>query len=213
MIPILLLSKNLAQTKKYIDSFIKKNALAPSSVFVYHPNPNVITIEQIREINSYFARAVSQLRLFVIYDFDSAKKETQNAFLKTLEEKSQSTQFILTLRDLGYIVSTIISRCKVIKLKVSSEKAKIEKTQLHAITTQSLATLFASYIVTDREKAVKLLDRFLLFVRDAIQKPHAVSAIREILKTRNLLVKNNLSPQIACDHVVIFLKQNLSLTK
>lgn len=213
MMPVLLVSKNARQMEKYISDFIEKNAVADSYIFRYRKDPNVITIEQIREIKSCLLRSAGARRLFIIYDFETAKRETQTAFLKTLEEQGDAAFFILVTTGIGAAQPTIRSRCVAIKLKEKSDKKPIKDFSLK----ESLSNLFARYTIVKPEQGKKLLDELLDYLRREMKKSSSggfyASAIKEIVKTRAAVIFNNLSVQMAFDHILIFLKKNLPLTK
>ena len=61
------------------------------------PDGNTIKIEQIREMQqkAYETPIVSNRKVFIIDDADTATKEAQNALLKTLEEPAEFLNIIL----------------------------------------------------------------------------------------------------------------------
>lgn len=223
--PILLVSNNQRQINTYITDFVEKYAILPSFIFHYKKNPTVISIEQVREIQSHMVRVFSMKRLFVLRDFETARKETQNAFLKTLEEKGDGAYFILIVPSVSSVLPTIASRCAIRKSKVKYEKLKSTHQKSKGVCfendiffAQSLSQMFARYTVTDREKAVRLCDIFLTTIRDMMKKPQENShlplfvlpkILKEIMKTRNLILKNNINGQIAIDHILNEIKKML----
>ncbi len=240
MMPILLVSDNQRQIHTYITDFVKKHAIIPSSIFHYKKNTTVISIEQVREIQSYLVRATSMKYLFIIHDFETARKETQNAFLKTLEEKGENAYFIVIVSSIGSLLPTVISRCTIKKLKIKNvpqsgsqttpyagisfsgkklkitQKLKVALSEEDTLFTQSLSQLFVRYTVTDREKAVRLCDMFLTTLHETMKKPQKSNIfliyvlpkiLKEILKTRNFMLKNNVNVQIAIDHILFEMKK------
>lgn len=207
MPPILLISKDSQATEKYLQDFIKSGQFVPYRIFRYLPDPNVIKIDHIREIKSLLVRAETEKKLIIIYSFDTAKTETQNAFLKTLEEKINNVQFILLVGDETQVLSTIQSRCKVVNLKSSSAPKAFKSINF----ARSFPQLLADYGNMNKEKAINVCDQFLwyfkrLLVKDSLY-PRIVfiKIIKEIIKVRNLIFKNNLNPQTAIDHLLIFI--------
>src|SRR3972149_144710 len=110
MLPILLISRTNKAHEKFIDAFIKKHAIHPSGIVTIEKEKQSVSIEQIRDIQKMLSRNTGQIQLVVIHDFDTAREEAQNAFLKTLEEKNDHTFFILVVFSDTKILPTIFSR-------------------------------------------------------------------------------------------------------
>lgn len=216
MFPILLISKNSKVTEKYLNNFIKFNKFVSYNISRYQPDPNIIKIDHIREIKSMLIRAETDKKLIIIYSFDTAKAETQNAFLKTLEEKNDQVQFIIVVGDETQVLSTISSRCKTIKLKSPLPAEAPLTWEKAGQLSQPLPQLLSDYSNTNKEKAIKICDQFLWHFRKFNPPPVGwqnnlshptgeIKILKEILKVRNLILKNNLNPQMAIDHLLIFI--------
>lgn len=88
-------------------------------VFIIYPEgkSGSIKIEKIREIiyqvslKPYEAKK----RIFIINDAEAMTLEAQNALLKVLEEPPQHHILILTTSNAAALLSTVLSRCKVLK--------------------------------------------------------------------------------------------------
>lgn len=102
------------------------------------PDGNTIKIEQIREMQqkAYETPIVSNRKVFIIDDADTATKEAQNALLKTLEEPAEFLNIILIGSNESSFLSTIKSRCVIYHFetipneqieKILKEKFKIEQ--------------------------------------------------------------------------------------
>jgi DNA polymerase III subunit delta' len=86
-------------------------------LFLIEPENGQIKIEQIREAIkeiAYFP-SESDKRFFLINDAHLMNTAAANTFLKTLEDSSAHTVFILIASNLYSLPSTIISRCQLIK--------------------------------------------------------------------------------------------------
>lgn len=62
-------------------------------------------------------------RAFILLNFESAGAPAQNAALKTIEESPAETLILLPVCELGLILPTIISRCRLVTLNKSSQIA------------------------------------------------------------------------------------------
>ncbi len=76
-----------------------------------------IKIETIRELQSriLYAPYESSKRFVIIHDTHKMQDAAANCFLKTLEEPPTGTTFILLTDQIQRLISTIISRCQVIR--------------------------------------------------------------------------------------------------
>jgi DNA polymerase-3 subunit delta' len=78
-----------------------------------------IKIEQIREIQREIALAPfeSPWKVYVLRDFHYVTPEAANCLLKTLEEPPPRVVLILTASRAGFLLPTIVSRCRVVPLR------------------------------------------------------------------------------------------------
>ncbi len=87
---------------------------------------NYISINDIREINNTLnvAPHEGQKKVYIISNCDKMTIQAQNALLKSLEEPSPTTTFILTTSNTHKLLKTIISRAMIINMeKLPSEEA------------------------------------------------------------------------------------------
>ena len=66
----------------------------------------------------------SPYHVFIVDDADTMTTEAANAFLKSLEEPPASTIYLLFADTLENLLSTIISRCQIIPLKIHGTPAR-----------------------------------------------------------------------------------------
>ncbi|MCL2606883.1 MAG: DNA polymerase III subunit delta', partial [Coriobacteriia bacterium] len=84
-------------------------------------------VGQIRELNYQvqLAPARASRKIFVIRDVDLFNVSAANAFLKTLEEPTDSTIFILLSTSLEAVLATIRSRCQIYRFSpLSPQRAR-----------------------------------------------------------------------------------------
>lgn len=103
----------------------------PDFILVEPPTENnegkQIKIDQIREFVSRISLKPikSKLKAAIINEAHLMNEEAQNCFLKTLEEPKGNTLLILVTRWPNFLLSTIISRCQIIKFfPVKNEEIK-----------------------------------------------------------------------------------------
>jgi DNA polymerase-3 subunit delta' len=78
-----------------------------------------LKVDQIRDLQRMLSLSpgMSNYRIAIIQDFQSANQSAQNAFLKTLEEPASSVVIILIAPDVESLLPTIVSRCEQLRLK------------------------------------------------------------------------------------------------
>jgi DNA polymerase III delta prime subunit len=74
-------------------------------------------IDDVRELKKFVKFSFFEKTAIIIEDIDKATAETQNAFLKNLEEPSNNLIYILTASNINNVLPTITSRCQVIKIQ------------------------------------------------------------------------------------------------
>jgi len=117
----------------------------------YHPivipRANNIKVNSIREIRraSSLSAFGSGKKVFIVIDAESMNDEASNALLKTLEEPHANTLLILTTSRPDSLLTTITSRCQLIRFDPLSDRTIAE------------ALIEQKGIDTDRAKAIARL--------------------------------------------------------
>lgn len=211
MIPILLVSDDEKKAQKYIDELVKTQKVQGAYVLSIRKETTQLKIDQIRELTVQMRSFGSALAIACIFDFETAKMDAQNTLLKTLEESSPFTQFILIVSDESAVLPTIVSRTKIVRL--AKKIAKESDFDFN----KELGDLLLEYdgMQKNAGKAVKFCDEVLgyfqrmLHTQATKKEPTQgiILIIDEILKTRSLIVKNNVNPQLSIDHLLIFIRR------
>jgi DNA polymerase-3 subunit delta' len=148
------------------------------------PRANIIKVNSIREVRreSSMSTFDKQRRVFIISDADLMGDEASNTLLKTLEEPSGDTMFILTTAHREALLPTILSRCQNVRFDPLTEEeiraALIEREKVDG----ERASLAARLSNGSYTRALDLLDEDMLqerndvlsFIRNAIA-PNVVS--------------------------------------
>lgn len=158
-----------------------------------------------------------QSRLFVLYQFGTARTEAQNAILKTLEEKPVNTHIILITENLEYLLPTIRSRARSVRLD-EDLRLDMHPTSLVTEVAEILSSarkpehLFAGrqFQVSNVDDADNLICAIIAYLRTILTtNTGAVTAIKECLRQRSLMRSNNLNPQLALDSVLLSISKSL----
>ena len=122
---------------------------------------NIIKKEQLLELQSDFSRSSIEgnYRIYIIKDCDKMNKQASNCLLKFLEEPNPGIIAILVTNNFSKLLTTIISRCQVIRLN-------------NIISLQSNSTLenFALINTDNKEDFLEFLnnEKMLQIIEDTI---------------------------------------------
>lgn len=212
MIPLLLISNNDNKVNKFVDDFIQKNKYLAHLIFKLYPSKSEFIIDQVKTLRKSVGQNVGAKRLFILFDFNKASIEAQNALLKTLEEYTGYNQFILVSSNQDAIVETIRSRAKTIlldqdKLDLSVKKEVVDLFN-KLLKENSYSFLADQFIIgLSREEAIDFLDQIVLYLRSQLTRKESVLAakiIKKAFEIKPLLQNNNLHVQLGIDNFLIF---------
>lgn len=209
MIPLLLISNDEKLVEKYVQELQKNLSIPHAYVFTIRKDGAQLKVDQIREMHTLIRPLSSSATIVKLFDFETAKPDVQNMLLKTLEESPPLSQFILAVQDESAVLPTIVSRSKVVRLQ--KKVAKERNFELK----KDIGSLFIDFdgMQKNPSKAISLCDELLGFFQKNLRNAYInkrstasiLSIIDEILTTRTLLLKNNINPQLAIDHLMVFI--------
>lgn len=151
--------------------------------------------QQIIELQQEFSRASveGEKRIYIIRDCEKMRPEAANSMLKFLEEPENGIIAILMTNNINNVLSTIISRCKIVKLNNVSNKdvlidGEIERLAFDFIISlenRGLDTLidikdiwFSKLGIKDRDKMILALDTMIDIYYDVIKVVTSVENIK-----------------------------------
>ncbi len=180
-----------------------------------------ISIEQIRDLRRYLSLSShsSLYKVAIIEEADKMTQEASDALLKTLEEPRGSAILILISSTASALPETILSRCEEIKFhggsldKISS--GFIEKEHID-ILQRPINDIFKylEKVSNENSEALDILDSWLFWFRDLLikenppkagkySKAQLVKIIKEIQKTRSLILNTNINQRLALENLVL----------
>ncbi|MBA3002978.1 MAG: DNA polymerase III subunit delta' [Desulfurivibrio sp.] len=127
-------------------SCLKFQASSHPDFIVIEPEGAAIKINQVRELKKIlaFPPLEAKIRVVLLCDIHTMRREAANSLLKTLEEPPGQTMLILTADEAGVILPTILSRCQTVPFfPLPQEEVAIILTQEAEIEPESAATLAA----------------------------------------------------------------------
>lgn len=162
-----------------------------------NPQATPILIEQVRELMNQLSFGTAQLRIVYMLEFHLASQAAQQALLKTLEEPTNNTLFVLGTTQVDACLPTIRSRCieQRIQLGTNQHDPSAEDIQLFdALQASNLGqAVQEAERWSDREAAIAFLTRRLHYVTNQNvsafrpqQQAHLLTAINQLTSGVNV---------------------------
>jgi len=155
-------------------------------VFIVYPEGKAssIKIEKIREIiyQASLKPYEAEKRIFIISDAEAMTLEAQNALLKLLEEPPQNHILILTSSNAAALLSTVLSRCKVVKF-YSLSQGRIQEFLEAQDMEEKEAVLFSHMAMGSLGRAIELKEGDIIARRDQV--------VNDFFLRKSALLKEN----------------------
>ncbi|MEA2020820.1 MAG: hypothetical protein U9M98_03880 [Patescibacteria group bacterium] len=223
----LILNGNCKSRKEKAKEVLDIKEIKPSpdlSILGNNKESSSIGIDDIRTLikKLHFTPHQNKTKQALILEGQNMTEEAQNALLKTLEEPPGNCQIVITANHAQNIIATIISRCKIIKLK-KQEYREEEKKELKDGFRKLLKSPYHQRLkwaeenkelVKDKEHAKRILSiwiltlRELMFQKESGAAPEIEPHIRKGLDLFNLIEKTNVSPQLVLETFLLSLPSN-----
>jgi DNA polymerase III delta prime subunit len=164
------------------------------------------TIELVRQTKNFLSQKPfnHQNKVVIIYDAHNLNSESQNALLKTLEEPGENNYLIITTSKPSKIISTIISRCHLIKLKNSPfSDSKIKPLLITHDLKKDLAQ--SDSLSKDKTQVLPFLEEQLkIYQQELVNHPSLANSqiIAKIIKSIQM-INANVDPRSALDFVFL----------
>lgn len=210
MIPQIVTYNQKKSFSTYLETYKKQNRISDNYVFEILPIGKELSISQIKEVKKGIIYDFTEPQLYIFHDFDTGSIEAQNAFLKTLEEKQESVHFILIVKNPYKLLPTILSRSSSIKL--DENVTIIADNNLDKYLETGDLKIMESYTLTQKDlDPLALIDSWISYFRSKLATRRFASQIlKEILRTRALIINNNVNPQLTIDHLLIFMRNQIT---
>ena len=178
------------------------------------PQDGKVKIDQIREMQRKIVEQpiISTKKVYIIDDADTMTREAQNCLLKTLEEPPEFANIILIGSNESSFLSTIKSRCTIIKFNpISDEQVKgyiKEKYELpeisESIILASSGSIGKAEILKDKQELFSSIDKVI----NNIEQMDLI----DTLKNADIIYKSQEDKQDILEYINIILfkkaKQN-----
>lgn len=199
-------------------------------------HPDIKLIEKPEDKNSIGIPEVKEIKKFVSYYPYEAKfktilipnaneltPEAQNALLKTLEEHSDTTFFVLGTNSRKNLLQTILSRCSIATVKkedveylkdidFGSESSEQSTQSLNGLALSDIDKIFAGKDVNKKQKALELLRQTISEEREVLRialgenKKSQIKASLDkvsLLQKLVVMVERNTSPKLVVERFIM----------
>jgi DNA polymerase III delta prime subunit len=154
----------------------------------------LIKIDDVRSLNNLIRLEFDEPTLIVCQDIHEAGEEALNAFLKNLEEPQENIYFALTAPTTRKVLSTIVSRCEVVRIKNLEQGISNEEMVkfMQMTTGEKLAYIDK---IKDRAKAIEFAENMVNFLHGSLHENNvkyrsSVAQIESATKTLSGLKAN-----------------------
>ncbi len=181
----LLIGTNREERDKQIADILKKYSISHFDQTIISQEQS-IGIEKIRQIQKTLSvsTAASQNRAIIIYNFETATLDAQNALLKTLEEPPRNTFLILSGTSEEKIIPTILSRAFIIRsaktsdaVNTSPENQTLEILRVLKEDSASARIIHAQIIGKDKESIKTFLKDSIFGLRHMMLDSYKASSV------------------------------------
>jgi len=185
----LIISQNPDSIQKKIDEF--------SGTKIEFPFEKV---GDVRELTKFTRLKVTEKTVIVLKNFDHSNEESQNAFLKSLEEPQDNLTYVLTSNNIDRVLPTIVSRCEVIELGTSNlEINENEKKEVLEFIDAGIGEKLKKIsTINKRDEAISFIKNLILVGHEVfLEKPQFSHFLDSANKTQeNLEANGNVQLQL-----------------
>ena len=160
---------------------------------IIEPDGMLIKKQQILDLQQDFSRVAVEgsKRIYIIRDADKMRSETANSMLKFLEEPDNDIMAILMTNNFNNLLSTIVSRCQVIRLNNDGESIandefnEVALNFIKSIENNGIKTimreqelLFDMISTKEREKYILFFDKIVDMYYDILKISGGINQIK-----------------------------------
>lgn len=214
---LIIVGKNTEELKKKALEICRENKISRFDVQVLQTE-KAVGIGDIRKLqDTLILKPIeSDQKAAILECFLGMTTESQNAFLKILEEPPANTIIILLSTSLDFFLPTVLSRCNLITLegKENQSKEEIEENLrvLSSLRFPSNALIIAQDFSKDRTNALEFLEKMIRSSEDAITKPNLQeyfsirelkTILKELQKTYTIIKGTNVNVRFALENLFL----------
>ncbi len=168
----IIISKNREKAREFVKKMADENKISKFDIYSYETE-KAIGIGDVKSLSKqiFLKPMQGDKKMVVLEAFFGMTIDSQNAFLKVLEEPPFSTT-ILILANSNFFLPTILSRCKLIELDRELILEKDEEQKLLEILESLKSTgvgeklKLAQDLSKDKENALQFIEKLIIIARE-----------------------------------------------
>lgn len=196
---------------------------------IIEPDGMYIKKQQIIDLQQVFSRSSVEgsKRIYIIKDCEKMRPEAANSMLKFLEEPESGIIAILMTNNINNVLSTIISRCKVVKLNNLTDTVDNSNEELDDLAIKFVSNLeergidliidvkelwFSVIGAKDRDKMVLVFDKMIDIYYDMMKVKNCnnnIKCINWIDEIKDMSVKNSLDDILNKINILVEYKDSI----
>ena len=157
----------------------------------------------------------SETKAVILEAFFGMTTDSQNAFLKVLEEPPANTIIIILVTSLDFVLPTILSRCSLINLKdtrkLSDEEIKDCLEIIYGLKNKKSSTLLiAQNNSKDKETALQFLENLIISIHSVLKNKNSElsdkdlsKTLKNLQKTYTIIKTTNVAPRFALENLFL----------
>ena len=194
---------------------IKENKISKFDVDIIETEKSV-GIGEIRSLQKrIFLKPIqSEQKAIILKAFFGMTIESQNAFLKVLEEPPVNTIIIILANSLDFFLPTVLSRCNLINSRITKKINDQEVTENFKILSElknnsSNALVVAQNNSKDRQTALQFLEELIISVHDNLNNNKDFSlqelgiVLNNLQKTHTIIKTTNVNTRFALENLFL----------
>ena len=204
---ILISGKDREQLRLSSQKICAENKISRFDVEVI-TSEKIVGIGDIRKLGEklFLKPLEGDIKAVILEAFFGMTADSQNAFLKMLEEPPADTIIMILAQSLDFVLPTVLSRCKLINLdrikKLSeeeiSENLKIILELKNGSTSKALK--IAQDNGKDREVALAFLEGLIISMHTQL-KSENLQILKDLQKTYTIIKTTNVAPRLALENL------------
>ena len=172
----IIISKNREKAREFVKKMADERKISKFDIYSYETE-KAVGIGDVKSLSKqiFLKPMQGDRKMIVLEAFLGMTMDSQNAFLKVLEEPPLSTTIVI-LANSNFFLPTILSRCKLIELDREMDFEKDEEQKLLEILESLKSTgvgeklKLAQDLSKDKEQALIFLEKLIIVARNEMVK-------------------------------------------
>lgn len=206
---ILITSKDQENIRLAAKQICDENKISRFDVEII-PSEKTVGIGDIRKLQEklFLKPMESEKKAVILEAFLGMTADSQNAFLKVLEEPPTDTIIMILTSSLDFVLPTVLSRCNLINLDKVKQLTNEEITGNLQLLTElknggaSKALKVAQDNGKDREVALTFLEGLIISLHTKLEKEN-LQIFKGLQKTYTIIKTTNVAPRLALENLFL----------